>query len=435
MSPLLMQACSRPIQPYQGGNSIIGVERLLFNRFATARLLRKNSVSGVVPAAMKKSYLTSLTRTCWGHDWQDMMDWGPIGSNRPDYTVACANCEYDNRDKEDVNFLLNMALELKGNAPRETIQLVTMAERIGVSRYGRFVGGQSYIQAKAQLGEFDAAFKRWEELRDGEAGYPPYLDKMLLHGMAKANDYSNLAKVLPAIAEREDRDESSALHYAVRRAYMANGEHKRISTVPVPKWAPKTRDAHNLGNYSEAFFEARRLLETGKLVDLYARATQVWDRDSELEIGVIVDSMMMRALTGQLLPESAEAFSPDDKGMLHAIPDADFHWFLPGRTLDYMVLEVLSGRRKAADLPQINQATTWHGLRYSERPQAYESSGLLTEGEALARDRYIRGVLAFLTQDMPTARTELEACIQADQRYSYEYHVAEWLLVKQIPKD
>jgi hypothetical protein len=436
VSPLLFQAGDRPIEPYQGFADPRDLARMLFNRHAVARLLRRNSTSGyeTTPAHLREVYLESLSVTNWGREWQDTFDWAALSSNRPGYARSCADNEYANRDTQDVNFLLNLALEAKGTVPDLAVSLVADAEAIGVSDYGRFVGSQSYIQAQAHLGNFDAAFKRWEEFRDGDVGYPPYLDKMLLHGMAQGNQYQHLDKALDAIAKFERELDDTSYRYALRRAFMACGRHGVVASIDPPEWMPKTRDAFNLLNYTEVFFEARRLLETGKAAELHARSRAYWKAGNDLEIGVVVDFMLIRALTGKLNPETTTEFSPDAQGMLHAIPEADFLWFVPSRVLDYRVIEILVGKHQPADLPQISASSTWHGLKYSERPQAYQGAGFLSEGEGLARDRYIRGVLAFLADDMKTARAELEACVKADQRFSYEYHVAEWLLDKQIPK-
>jgi len=52
----------------------------------------------------------------------------------------------------------------------------------------------------------------------------------------------------------------------------------------------------------------------------------------------------------------------------------------------------------------------------------------------MARDPFIRGVLAWLAGDDNAAREQFEACVKADQRNAHEYHVAKWLLAGPLKK-
>lgn len=436
MSPLLAQALNRPIQPYQGGNSTLSMTRLLFSRFNVSYLLQTNGGvnSEHIPEGWREMYVGALEKSAWGLDWWEPMQWGPRLSPRGGFAMACYQNEYHSRDKENVSLLLDYALELQGTLPEGCLKLVAEAERIGVSAYGHFVGSQTYIRVKARLGEYDAALKRWEALRDGDAGYPPYLDYMLLHGLCEGNQWEHVNDALDHVLEYEQEQGSVYLTFALRRALMAAGRHEDVSDVSPPNWITRSGDAYNNGNYTEVFYEARRLFELGEYNKIAQRVAELNRGGAEVGIGVTLDAHLLRALAEKLQSEEDEDEPLDDNGLLQAIHEDDFWWWRPSTTLDYCVLEVLVGLRKYKDLPQISEDTTWHGLKYGERPQAYKGTGLMREGEAMARDDFVRGVIAFLANDAESARKHLKACVDANQRCSHEYHVAEWLLEKQMPK-
>lgn len=436
MSPLLTLAHERPIQPYVNGQSVAGLRLMLFNRGAVSNLLRANAAVNdrFISDDWKKSYTASLERMSWGLDWWDSMCWGPRLSPRPGFTDACFDYEYNARDRENVSILLDYALELQGVSPSRALKLVEVSEKIGVSSYGHFVGSQSYIRAKAQLGDYAAAIKRWRELREGDTGVPAYLDYMLLHGLLEGNQWKHIGAALDEVLAYEQNQESVYLTFALRRALMADGRHSKVAAVKAPHWEPRSGDAYDAGNYTEVFYEARRLFERGQLEEITRRANLLWTCGCENSIGVILDAILLRSLAGKLQVDRAQFFGPDDKGLLHAVAEVDLWWFRRSNTLDYLTFEILVGRRKPGDLPAISDGLTWHGLRFGERPQQFKGSGFLREGEALARDRFVRGVIAFLADDEKTARAEFQACVDADQRCSHEYHVAEWMLDKHLPK-
>lgn len=436
MSPLLTQALDRPIQPYTGDRSVAGLRVMLFNRSAVSSLLRANAAAndGFIKAEARPGYTLSLERMAWGLDWWDSMCWGPRLSPRPGFTDACFDFEYNARDRENVGILLDYALELQGVSPGRALKLVDVSEQLGVSAYGHFVGSQTYIRAKAQQGDYPAALKRWRELRDGDVGVPAYLDYMLLHGLLEGNQWKHIGSALDEILQYKQNEESVYLTFALRRAFMAAGRHAKVSAVQAPDWKPDTGDGYEVGNYTEVFYEARRLFERGQTAEITKRATQLWSGGCEHSIGVILDAVLLSSLAGKLQVDRAQHFKPDQNGMLHAIVEDDLWWFQRSHTLDYMSFEILAGRRKPGDLPPVSDRLTWHGLRFGERPQQFKGSGFLREGEALARDHFVRGVIAFLADDEEAARAEFKACVEANQRCSHEYHVAEWMLDKQLPK-
>lgn len=433
MSGYIAQATDVPTQPYLGGNTPNGLNLMLFNRFAVANLLKKNAHANGnrMPEVMKEVYTRALERTAWGLDWRQSMSWGPLLSYRGAFTDACFDFEFNARDRSNVSILLNFALELQGVSPNRAIRLVELSEEIGISPYGRFVGAQSVIRAKAQLGDYDEAIKLWDELRGGNVGFPPYLDFMLLHGLLEGNQWQDIPNALSKIREYDPDVEGVYMPFAMRRAMMAAGRYGQVGKLPEPNWVPRSSDSYNIGNYTSVFYEARRLLEDGRMEELHERAVQMWTSGAEVSIGVILDAILLRCVAGKLNPATTGRYVPDDEGLLHILSRDDLLWFRPSETLDYVTLQIMAGERDPDDLPEIGDVT-WHGMRYAERPQQYKGSGFLRPREAEARDCFIRGLIAYFADNKKEARKQLRKCMDKDQRCSHEYHVAEWLLENQL---
>ncbi|CAG0955147.1 hypothetical protein PLCT2_00425 [Planctomycetaceae bacterium] len=334
-------------------------------------------------------------------------------------------------DAQDVNSLLNFTLTTGRHDPERSLQLIQRAEDIGVNRYGRFVGSQMYIRSKAQLGRFEEAMARYKEMRGADVGAPAYLDRYLLLGLAEGNQHQQLDEAFKVMKEYEPDDTERQYLYAMRRALMAAGKYAEVAKVPAINSDARLMTLARAGEYSKAFHEARGHLDKGDYI-LLDEAVDPFVRQQGLGmIGEVVDACLLQALSNKELGGGLAL--PDKEGRLHCLkPEYLNYWVDVGPLLDYQLLEILVGKRDWKDLDAVDVRHYWHGAKYPERPSIHNGSGFLSAEQAHARDFFIRGVLAYLCGDKEKARERLLSCVDKDQRFSHEYHVAQWLLEKRL---
>ncbi|MCC6465530.1 MAG: hypothetical protein IT463_09350 [Planctomycetes bacterium] len=324
-------------------------------------------------------------------------------------------------DQGDVNMLLNEAYNGCICAPQASIDRVAKADKIGVSKYGRFVGTQGLCGAHALLGTFENVEARYHEMRSGRVGTPHALDGFLCAGAVRGNNHAQAEAIRKAILKYDLTEHTSQIHAAWRALHMMAGCHSEISALPLPENEPPAMAT--MQEYSLLFHEARALLDKGDFKALLDRTQPHVDglRD---ELGVLTDAVVMRALARHELGKDA-AETPLGAKEIH-----DRTIALPG-VLDSMVLAKLAGLR-AEPIPAAGDTNCWHGALYSERPCGFMGGQRMTLAIAEARDPFIRGLLAYLDGDKAAAREKLKACVDANVRSSHEYHVAEWLLANRL---
>lgn len=438
VASLILQSGGHALTPYFGGAVIQYFSRTPWARPVLWQVLNRQlaSCGQTIHVSWHGQINSTVISVC--HGWNMETNWRLVscGGHRGDYLAMCVDFDLRWRGYTgDVDCLLNAANAVAGMSPEFALRLVSEAEKIGVSKYGYFVASQSYIRAKAQLGEWDEAIKRYRELRGGTVGYPPYLDHLLMYGLLEGNQYEHLDDMFSEFKKYELDFDSPNDQYALRRALMAAGRHANIAKVSVPSANPNTVDGYNFAAYSPLFHEARALLDKGETKTLIERAGDYWGSAIEDGVGVQLDALLLMGLAIKLTPGESDQIDFRE-GRLHAVRPELAAYFLPTECcLDSYALEILAGEHDPASLPVMDDAHRWHGMVYSERPIGDKGHGFLSDAEGLARDRYVRGVLAFLAEDNDNARTELQACVDLNQRCSYEYHVAEWLLEKQLPKE
>lgn len=421
---------------YLGGHNR-GLRYALFARGITAEyLIRAHTATGPeMSATVRAGYSDLLQGSRWGLAMEASLQRVALSGQKGHYLATCQEAELFSRGAGDVDRLLNIALETCRSAPEITLQHFQRAKEIGISEYGHFVGSQSYIRSKAILGKTDEAMERYKELRDGDVGFPPYLDNYLLAGLLEGNQHAALPAALKEVEARKNTSTGPYFTFLMRRALMASGRHSQVGKIALPKVEVDTMDGFNGNFYSPLFHEARALLEAGKSRELAARVRQHWDARQEDTVGVQLDTMLLMAIAMKIDPEGGPPVLVDDEGRLKFYDPEIPAGFMQCETLlDLRAMEILAGMRDVADLPLPGAGFEWHGARFAERVVMFRGTGLLTPGECQARDPFVRGVLAWLGNKPEDARKHLADCVKADQRCSHEYHVAEWLLATQLPK-
>ncbi|MBX3475910.1 MAG: hypothetical protein KF754_16190 [Planctomycetes bacterium] len=430
-------AVNAPATPFYLGGHNNGLRYALFARgITTEYLFRTYTATGPeMSANVRSGYSGLLQGSRWGLDMEGALHRIALTGQKGHYLAACQEAELISRGTGDVDRLFNIALETCRSAPEITLQHVASAEKIGVNSYGYFVGSQSYIRSKAVLGKADEAMERYKELRDGDDGYPPYLDNYLLAGLLEGNQHAALPAAIKEIEARKNNSTGPYFTFLMRRALMASGRHTRVGKVAVPTVEVNTMDGFNGNFYSPLFHEARALLESGKSRELAARVRQHWDARQEDTPGVHLDTMLLMAVAMKISPEGGPPELVDAQGRLRFYgPEIPAGFIQCDTLLDIRAMEILAGMRDVSDLPMPGNGFEWHGERFAERVVMFRGTGLLTPGECKARDPFVRGVLAWLGNKPDDARKHLADCVKADQRCSHEYHVAEWLLATQLAK-
>lgn len=328
----------------------------------------------------------------------------------------------------DVSVLLDIARHMGRFDPERALEFVKQADRIGVSRYGRFVGTQTWMQAHGRLGTLDKEWARYDDMRSDNVGVPRFLDLHMLAGITGGNQHQLLDKAIEKIDGYGVSDDDTYLLFYWRRAHMAAGMYDEARSLPVgpevPAFAYKGWDS-----YSHLFHGAPGLLNK-ELPDLLAHLTNPWMEDFiEGGAGVYADAAILKALSWHELGNAEkDPFKCVPENVVMRMPDRE-------RVLDCQVLEILSGMRADRTLPQADIDNYWHGSRWCERIAAFGGEGRITPGEVQARDPFMRGALAYLGGDKAEARKQLQACIELDQRCSHEYHVAKWLLENRLAEE
>lgn len=345
--------------------------------------------------------------------------------------VAFAQVAQD-RDPQDVSSLLDLSFSISQIMPDVAIDYVARADKIGVSEYGRFVGTQALVLAHAQKGTLDQVLDRYHEMRGGDAGNPPHLDVFLLAGLFRGGNVAQAEKARDAINQYSLDMKLPAMLFQWRRLHMALGEHTMVGAIPVPSASPVFLE--DAPQYSGLFHEARAMLDAEDFDGLLARAEPILDVECESGMGVYLDAAMLRAValkaSGKPVAETPE---PGKPRRLNVVPQSLADLFLDtSYSIDGAVFEMLCGRAEPGKLPQRTWRRIWHGEKYGERTSVHLGSGLLTYQEALAREHFVSGVLAWLNDEVPRAQADLQKCVQLNQRFSHEYHVAEWLLANPL---
>ncbi|MCB9895524.1 MAG: hypothetical protein H6839_13840 [Planctomycetes bacterium] len=328
----------------------------------------------------------------------------------------------------DVNVLLDMARHMGRVDPKRAIEFVETADKIGVSRYGRFVGTQTWVEAHGRLGTLSGEWDRYDDMRGDDVGVPRYLDSFMLSGITGGNQYQLLDKAIEKITKYGIEPDDAYLPFFWRRAHMAVGKYAEVRKLPT---GPEARNFayESAVPYTRLFHEARGILDAGSF-DLLAYRTEPWLVDCiEGSAGVYADAAILRALAWKEIDqEDMDPFQCVEKSTVLRMPER-------ARVLDCLVMETLAGMRAAKDLPAADEGHYWHGARWCERVPGFNGGGRITPAEVGARDSYMRGMLAYLSGNSEEARKQLQACIEADQRCSHEYHVAQWVLTNRLKEE
>jgi hypothetical protein len=367
----------------------------------------------------------------WHHDAQDNLSYVSHAALRPDFMRRSYDVLSVYYAAEDVNYVLNYTLKIARHDPTRALELIQRAEVLGVNDYGHFVGSQAYVRSKAQLGKVDDALRRYKEMRGKDVGYPEYLDRFLLLGMMEGNQFKRLDDVFTAMKDYEPNPKDQQYTFVRRRALMAAGRYADVAQESALKSDARMLNIARIAEYSAAFHEARALLDNEEFIALQ-QATEPFINNHALGmIGETLDAALLQALADKEIGGALGV--PDEKGRLHILePEWLNFWVDIGPLLDVAALEVLAGTRAWDDLPAADGRHYWHGAKYPERPGVNNGSGFLSAGECEARDPFVRGMLAYLTDHKDKARECFEACVARDQRCSHEYHVAQWLLEKRL---
>jgi hypothetical protein len=380
------------------------------------------------PAAL----VSALTTSFFGLNTFDRLQWQCMAGANPQYGRVVLEELVGRRNMNDVSTLLDFSRCIARTSPETAIAYIEKADKIGISRYGRFVGTQGFVQAHGQLGTLDKALERYHDMRsDTKVGYPAYLDMFMLAGVLYGNNHKQLGDALEAISGYEPDMDLFDNAFLWRRALMMAGRHDEIEKIELPD-PPRTPAYLDAVEYSKLFHAAAALLGAGSFDEVLKRCAPFLAQQCEDGIGVFLDAALLRAIA---LKASGQPTGFDAKKKTLAIVDGEFCDFVdagPG-LFDGQLAEILCGRREVGALAG-GQDGYWHGMFYAERPPAHMGSGRANNDIILARDPFIRGVLAWLANDDAAAREQLQACVKADQRNSHEYHVAQWLLAGPLKK-
>jgi hypothetical protein len=349
---------------------------------------------------------------------------GPITG----YALVLLDTYTSRFDMQDVNNLLNFSIKSCFFAPERAIDYVTKADELGVSRYGRFVGTQALVAAKAQTGKLADVMERYHDMRAGRTGYPPYIDVYMLGGLTRGSNHAEAAAAIEAIEQYDQSEQSDFFNFLLRRAFMLAGRHAEIAEIKLPGNRPMVLAA--AAEYSALFHEARALLDAGDFAGLASRTEPFIEGNAQDLMGVYLDAAILKLIALKLqgkLPKDEKT------GRMKLLTTEFVDRFLPSEhMIDWHLFEMLCGRAEFADPPPSTYIRFYHGASYGERPSAHYGCGTITRDEAGARTSFIRGVFAWVRGDNAASRTALEECVTKDQRASHEYHVADWLLANQL---
>lgn len=331
----------------------------------------------------------------------------------------------------DVSYLLDQSYQVCYLQPDTAIAYVKKADGIGVSNYGRFVGTQSLCYAHSYKGEWSKIKSRYKEMRGGRSGMPRYLDIFLTAGLTAGNNHKEAADAIETIAEFDLTENSNIFHYQWRRLHMLAGKHDAIADLELPE---NGRGYLEDGTeYSTLFHEARALLDNGKFEELVGRTDPYLNFHAQADLGVFLDATILKAVA---MKAAGKELPRNGKKLLQVIDPKISDVLLSSPTiLDCKVLAMLSGQQPIGEIGAIGNYNLWHGSVYGERAAGWRATQRITFLENQARDRFIRGVLKWLQDDEAGAKAMLNQCIEHDQRASYEYHVAEWLLANTLKSE
>jgi len=434
LSAMFANSCCRPMHRFLGYSVVRLLSRFPSSYWNTARWLEETASAwgADIPEEWKPGFLDTRKRCTWTTDCTEVLWYISDIGLRPEYVQRSFDMIYERHDDRDVNNLLNYSLALGRNDAKRALELIKRSEALGVNQYGRFVGSQTYVRAKAQLGEIDDALKRYTEMRGQDIGRPEFLDRYLLLGMTEGNQFARMDDVLDALSEYELDFTDSQLCFGYRRALMSSGHHADLLEVPAPTSDPKSYAFSHAFEFSRAFHEARARLDQSDFTAISLTTDRLLgDRRFSASIGVMIDALLLNALADKELGLEKPAVNKEGKlDWLHE----SWHFSWPGDDclLEHGVLDVLAGARPWNELPKPDSRHFWHGSRYAERPSISNGSGLLSAGECEARDPFIRGVLAYLSGQNDKARELLTSCVALDQRCSHEFHVAQWILAQRL---
>ncbi|MCA8915567.1 MAG: hypothetical protein KDB90_09155 [Planctomycetes bacterium] len=432
---LVRLAMDRPVTPYYSGRFLYSLGHMLFSRDTIAEfvVMTMNVYGDLVQDDWDVAAKNVIRLTRFGQSVEWNM--GEIALVTPpgEYIQTCVERELQS-NSDDVNHLLNMSHAICGGAPYRALELVADAEKLGVSQYGRFVAGQMFIRASAATGDFEGAIKRYRDMRDEEVGYPAYLDYFLLHGMAEGNDWKHIEEALKEVRAREPDLDDPRTAVGLRRAYMAAGLYKEAAKLKMPAGVSEGKVAFRYGPWSDIFYAARAQLDAGKFNDLARDSNTYYEKRLPFSVGMALDSALIYAICCKLSPQLTPP-GLDDNGLLHVFDKKASHYLAQSDgLLDQQAMRILCGDAKPDSLPQPGHDWVWHGARFAERPSFDRGSGFIRAGEVDARDRFVRGIISWLCGDDDTARTLLKECMDLDQRFSHEYHVADYLLKNHLKK-
>jgi pentatricopeptide repeat protein len=422
---------TRPVRRFTGGRTMDQVQAITVGRGSHARALARMVLAD--PDAVKTRQqvafdnLYELQNRYRGQNWAGLAGFGgPVSF----YRTQVVEREIRGMDMNDVNNLLNFSYSTAGYWPEQAIGWAELADTIGVSNYGRFVGTQALLSAHAKLGQFEKVEERYHEMRGGRSGRPPFLDVFLLAGLTQGNNHAQVHKVIEAV-EKHDTDEhadNNYFHFLWRRTLMMAGRHADVAEAPAPESQPFQLEDANA--FSLLFHEARHRFESGEFKTIRDRTDPYLEFKVEAGMGVYLDAALLKALAIKL--EGGDLGHDPKKQTLKVVEPEFVDVFLDSpRMIDCQVFDMLCGRRKL-EAPSGGPGLLWHGATYGERTPAHMGSGIATITEMSARASFIVGVLAFLADDNKGAKAAFSVCVEFNQRNSHEYHVAEWLLAKHL---
>jgi hypothetical protein len=429
LAALSVGAVDRPIALDWGGHTLSAMQAVAHGRMYHQRLLHRRAVAtgDALPPERIQTYRHLCAVKTLTLEPIDVIRYGlNVRGPSPRWVDYTLHSYARTHDFNDVNLALNMAITLCIHNPEGSLRLVERADNTGVNPYGRFVGTQAWIGAKAKMGELSEGLPRYREVREGRVGTPTLLDNYLLAGLTNGNNHTEAESALTVLSRYDQSDRHDAFYFMLRRAHMMAGRHRQIAALRVPPNSGVLME--DAEQFTRLFHEARALLDIGAYEALSERARPYTAFEVEAAMGTYLDAAVLAAISLKL----TEAMKMQ-RGRLSVIEPAFVDAFLGDEgLLDWHFFEMLCGRRDLQPLPEAESGAVWHASVFGERPSVMLGSGVMTHAEVNARDAFLRGVCLWLLNDTEGARKLLAQCVEADQRNSHEYHVAEWLLANPL---
>lgn len=333
-------------------------------------------------------------------------------------------------DMTNVSDLLNFAYGVCSINADLAIEYATKADKLGVSRYGRFVGTQGLCWAHAFKGEWHKVSKRYHEMHDGSVGIPRYLDMYAVGGLTAGNNYGEAEAFIDDLNKYDLPLQDAKFLFMWRRLYMMAGKHSELAEMDVPDNGQGLME--DASEYTQLFHEARAMLDAGQFSKINERAQPYLNRDALDDMGVFLDAALLSAIA--IKADKGKLPLTKNKSLELMSTETVDSFLASNNLLDWQLMEMLCGREKLSDLPPVDANNFWHANCYGERTPSYYASSRISFDEEAARDKFIRGILHWFQDDNANARKLLKEVTDRNIRSSYEFHVAEWLLENSLKK-